>query len=133
VKLVARQRYLVLVALLICIGLLTRWPGLGLPYTAAKYCGSVIWGGMIYCVVASILPTAGPLRIGIMAGLFSAGIEFSQLWHTEGLDAFRRTTIGALLIGRFFSWWDILSYWIGIAAVGLFDAFVSRPEVTSKR
>jgi hypothetical protein len=68
----------------------------------------------------------------VLAGFLAAGVEFSQLWHTEGLDAFRRTTIGVLLIGRFFSWWDILSYWIGIAAIGLFDAFVSRPAGTER-
>jgi hypothetical protein len=130
--LVSRQRYMVMATLLIGIGLLTRWPFLGLPHTAAKYSGSLIWGGMIYCAVATILPTVAPLRIGIIAGCLATGVEFSQLWHTEALDAFRRTAIGVLLIGRFFSWWDILSYWIGIAAVGLFDSFVSRPAATER-
>jgi hypothetical protein len=78
------------------------------------------------------LASGGTLRIGVAAGLFSAGIEFSQLWHTDVFDAFRRTTTGVLLIGRLFSSWDILSYSIGIAALGLFDIFVSRPEVTAK-
>jgi hypothetical protein len=31
-----------------------------------------------------------------------------------------------LLIGRFFSWWDIVAYLIGIAAISLFDKMALR-------
>jgi len=36
-------------------------------------------------------------------------------------NAFRGTPLGVLLLGRFFSWWDIASYWLGIAGAGAAD------------
>jgi hypothetical protein len=53
-------------------------------------------------------------------------VEFSQLLHTGWLDAVRRTTIGVLLIGRFFSWWDIASYLIGIAIAVMLEWTIVR-------
>ena len=37
-------------------------------------------------------------------------------------------TLGTLL-GRFFSVWDIVAYWLAIIAVALLDAFVIRRAV----
>ena len=121
-----RIKYAVLTALLIGAGLLTRGPIPGLPAAIGKYSGSVIWGGMIYAAMACLMPKQSVVRTAIAAALVTTGTEFSQLWHTVALDAFRRTTIGVLLIGRFFSWWDVVSYLIGIAAVAGFDKFVLR-------
>lgn len=104
---------------LIGLGLLTRWPYLGLSGVVAKYAGSMLWGAMVYCVVGFCLPHYRCLRIAMVAAVIAAGVEFSQLWHTDWLDGFRRTRIGALLIGRYFSWADILAYWIGIAAAAI--------------
>jgi hypothetical protein len=57
--------------------------------------------------------------------LLSAGItttvEFFKLCHAPALDSFRLTIPGMLLLGRFFSVWDILAYWIAIAAGVLLD------------
>jgi hypothetical protein len=121
-----RIKYAVLTALLIGAGLLMRSPLLGLPHAIAKYSGSIIWGGMVYAAIACLLPKQGALRTAITASVLSAAVEFSQLWHTPALDAVRSTTIGVLLIGRFFSWWDIVSYLIGTAAACLFDRLVLR-------
>jgi hypothetical protein len=55
------------------------------------------------------------------SGLGAAAIEFSQLIHWPWLDAFRQTTLGALLLGRTFSWWDIVAYWVGILGAGAVD------------
>jgi hypothetical protein len=40
--------------------------------------------------------------------------EFSRLYHTPWLDAFRLTLAGALILGRIFSWGNILAYLLGI-------------------
>ncbi len=122
-----RIKYAALTALLIGAGLLVRSPLLGLPHAMAKYSGSIVWGAMVYAALAGLQPNRGVLRTAIAAGLLAVSIEFSQLWHTPALDAFRSTTIGVLLIGRFFSWWDIVAYLIGIAAICLFDRIVLRP------
>lgn len=101
--------------LLIAAGLLVRAPVLGLPAGFAKYTGSIIWGGMVYGLWSTITARAALGNRAAISAIIAAAVEFSQLLHTPWLDAFRRTTIGVLLIGRFFSWWDILSYTIGIA------------------
>lgn len=101
---------------MIAAGLLWRRPDLGLPPLFAKYGGSVLWGAMVFFVIAALLPK---LRLAVLAGLaagVAAGVEFSQLVHVDWLDAVRRTTMGALLLGRTFSWWDIAAYWGGVAA-----------------
>jgi hypothetical protein len=122
-----RIKYAVLTALLIGAGLLVRSPLLGLPHAVAKYSGSIIWGGMVYAAIACLQPGRGVLRTAIAASLLAISIEFSQLWHTPTLDAVRSTTIGVLLIGQFFSWWDIVAYLFGIAAICLFDKVALRP------
>ena len=122
-------KYAVLAALLIGAGLLVRWQLLGLPHAVAKYSGSIIWGGMVYAAIACLKPKQGVSRTAMAASLLAISIEFSQLWHTPALDAFRSTTIGVLLVGRFFSWWDIAAYLTGIAAICLLDKVALRPAL----
>jgi Protein of unknown function (DUF2809) len=99
----------------IVAGLTSRSPVLGLPWVVAKHGGSVIWGTMMFFAAAAVLPTARLALIAVITAVVAAGVEFSQLLHVPWLDDFRRTTFGMLLLGRTFSWWDIVSYWIGIA------------------
>jgi hypothetical protein len=91
-----------------------------------KYLGSALWGSMVYCLMASLMPNANPVRIAITATIVAASVEFSQLWHADVLDAVRSTRVGVLLIGKFFSWWDIAAYASGIALVALFDLLALR-------
>jgi hypothetical protein len=123
--LTGRSKYAALALCLIGIGLLTRLSPPG-HHILLKYLGSALWGSMIYCLMAGLSPNTNPFRIAIVATIIAAGIEFSQLWHTDILDTFRSTRTGVLLIGRFFSWWDIVSYSVGIALVAAFDALALR-------
>jgi len=88
----------------------------------------VLWGAMVYCLVRTVWPRARPVPMAVVAAVIAAAVEFSQLWHARALDAFRRTTIGVLLIGRFFSWRDIAAYVFGIAVACLVELAVhARP------
>src|SRR5882757_3046052 len=120
-----RTTYLLMCCLLIGAGLLSRAPALGLPPVVAKYSGSVIWGAMVYFAVASLIPTQPLLRRTATTALIAIATEFSQLVHFGWLDAFRRTTLGVLLIGRFFSWWDIVCYLAGIAIASGIDRLMT--------
>jgi hypothetical protein len=118
-----RLIYAALVQMVIAAGLLWRWPGLHLPPTLAKYGGSVLWGALVYVSLRVVLPRASvTIMVGLAAAL-AAFVEFTQLLHWPWLDAFRGTPLGVLLLGRFFSWWDIASYWLGIAGAGAADYF----------
>jgi hypothetical protein len=107
------------VLVLIACGLLWRRPELGLPASAAKYGGSILWGAMMFFVMATLMPGRDIRRVAMLAAIIAALVEASQLVHVTPLDQFRSTVIGALLLGRTFSWWDIASYWFGIAMAWL--------------
>jgi len=126
-----RMSYLIIASLLIGAGLLSRSPILGLPPIVAKYAGSVIWGGMVYFAWAVVRPEQHARKRAIIAAVIAAAVEFSQLVHTEWLDAIRRTTIGVLLIGRFFSWWDIAAYLVGIAIAAMLERMIVRSDPAS--
>ncbi|WHA42299.1 DUF2809 domain-containing protein [Agrobacterium larrymoorei] len=118
------QRLLLLFAamLVIAAGLTLRRYGyaLGLSFAVVKYGGSVLWGSMVYLLVATAFPSATRhrLAIGIACGIAIA-VEFVRLIHFPALDAFRATSFGTLLLGRVFSLWNIACYLGGIGMVVL--------------
>src|SRR6202795_2659150 len=101
--------------LIIASGLALRrfGPGLGLSFFLVKYGGSVLWGTMVFFLVAIAAPTRSPSAIALSATV-AICVELSRLVHTPWLDDFRLTTLGALLIGRVFSPWNMLAYGVGI-------------------
>lgn len=100
----------------ICAGLALRSFGydLGLPFVAVKYGGSILWGAMVFLLLALLTGSARILRLIAGAFVIAASVEFSRLYHTPELYAFRLTTAGKLLLGRVFSFWNLLAYAIGI-------------------
>lgn len=123
------RRILLLSALVLTIacGLVLRRFGYEahLPFTVVKYGGSILWGSMVYFLLASIVVTARTSKIAVTAALIAICVEVFRLVHTPWLDAFRLTTAGALLLGRVFSLWNILAYAAGIAAALALDAALS--------
>ncbi len=97
-------------------GLAVRKLPLGLPPTIMKHSGSILWALMVYWIVSTVRPTWTPRRSGLAATIVTTLTELSQLYHLPTLDAFRRTSLGAMLLGRVFSGWDVVTY---AAAVGL--------------
>ncbi|WP_413786058.1 DUF2809 domain-containing protein [Agrobacterium sp. rho-13.3] len=89
---------------------------IGLPFIIVKYGGSVLWGSMVYLLVAATTPRrlAVPLACSV-----AIVVEFIRLIHFPALDAFRATTAGALLLGRVFSLWNIACYLVGIGLAAL--------------
>lgn len=116
-----------LLAAAICIaaGLVLRRYGyaIGLTFPVVKYGGSVIWGSMVYFLALAIAPHGKRLTVMLAASAFSIVVELFRLFHTDALDAFRLTTIGALLLGRVFSLWNIVAY---LAGIGLACAVSAR-------
>jgi hypothetical protein len=102
--------------LIIVCGLALRrfGPGLGLAFIFVKYGGSVLWGTMVFFLVAMAAPTRSPSAIALISATVAICVELFRLVHTPWLDDFRLTTLGALLIGRVFSPWNMLAYGAGI-------------------
>jgi hypothetical protein len=117
----SRAVYAVGTAVIISAGLLCRLPGSGLPWPVAKWSGSILWGAMVYFLVALARPNAGPGRKLAVAVAIALSVEFSRLYHSPWLDEFRATLAGAILLGRIFSPWNMVAYGIGAMAISILD------------
>ncbi|WP_091978394.1 DUF817 family protein [Methylobacterium sp. 13MFTsu3.1M2] len=113
----ARATHLGLAAAVIALGLLLRVPHWGLPLAIHHYGGGILWGAMLFLLVAALRPGSWGLRACLIAAFGAAAlIESSRLVHTPALDAFRTTLPGQLLLGSIFSPWNLLAYGVGIGA-----------------
>jgi hypothetical protein len=61
------------------------------------------------------------LTVALLTGTLATAVEFVKLYHSPILDAFRLTLPGIVLLGRFFSVWDIVAYWLAISVGALVD------------
>jgi len=95
--------------------------GLGIPAFIVKYGGSVLWGAMVFFLVAIASPRLSRSTITSVSAVIAIGVELFRLVHTPWLDDFRLTLAGALLLGRIFSPWDILAYIAGICLALVLD------------
>ena len=117
----------VLMASTIVAGLAVRFAHLGLPAFVVKYGGSTMWALMIYWIVSALLPFWRITTVALLAGTVATSVESLKLYHSPGLDAFRLTLPGIVLLGRFFSVWDIVAYWAAISIGAVVDCRLRRP------
>ena len=69
--------------------------GLGLPSVFVKYGGSMLWGTMVFFLVAIAAPGQSRWRMAPISILLAVCVELFRLVHTPWLDDFRLTTAGA--------------------------------------
>jgi hypothetical protein len=124
---------LALIFATIIAGLAVRFAPLGLPLFVVKYGGSALWALMLYWITSALLPTWRPSRVALLAGVIATAVEFFKLYRSPGMDAFRHTLPGILLLGRIFSVWDIVVYWIAILVGALFDSYLRRQNRATMR
>lgn len=105
-----RLYYLMTVIGVIILGLLSRELSSWLP----KWIGSILWGTMVFFIMGFIFRARSTRYVGLLAIVFSIGVEAAKLYHTPEIDAFRYTTMGGLLLGHVFSWNNIFLYINGI-------------------
>jgi Protein of unknown function (DUF2809) len=95
--------------------------GLGLSAFVVKYGGSLLWGTMVFFLVALAALNLPRLGIASISALIAVAVELFRLVHAPWLDEFRLTLPGALLLGRIFSIWNVLAYGVGIGFGVLLD------------
>jgi hypothetical protein len=100
--------------------------GLGLPSAFVKYGGSMLWGTMVFFLVAVAAPAQSRQNIALISASIAVGVELFRLVHAPWLDDFRLTTAGALLLGRVFSPWNMLAYGFGIMLGMGLDRFAKQ-------
>ncbi len=134
----SRRRLICLALLLVTIpmGLAVRLLPLGLPWFLYKYLGSALWAVALYWFLAAILPRLRPITLAILASTIAMLVEFSRLVPIAPIDAFRLTFAGKILLGRYFSFRNILAYFLAIALTATLDhLFLARrkqnPDIPS--
>ena len=100
----------------VVLGLGVRFLHLGLPWVVVKYGGSMLWAVLIFWIFSALIPQWPPVRVALLAGIVATAVEVFKLYRSPGMDAFRLTLAGKLMLGRVFSGWDIAAYWVAIAA-----------------
>lgn len=81
----------------------------------------MLWALTIYWIVSALLPSLRLFVVALISAALATAVEFFKLHHSPPLDTFRLTIPGILLLGRFFSPWDILAYWLAILIGVLID------------
>jgi uncharacterized membrane protein len=109
-------------------GLAVRMAPLGLPAVVVKYGGSMLWAVMIYWIVSTALARWRLPVVGMIAGAIATAVEFFKLYHSPGMDAFRLTLPGMILLGRYFSVRDIVAYWVAIGVAAWIDERIRLTE-----
>lgn len=115
-----RLRFLGFAAGVILAGLVLRLVPWGLPLPAHHVGGGLLWGAMLYLLVAAGRPLGWNRAAVIVAAIaIACAVEMLRLYRDASLDAFRATVAGQLLLGRIFSPWNMLTYAGGILAAAL--------------
>ncbi len=115
-------RSVALVVVTIAAGLAVRLVPLSLPPFVVKYAGSMLWALMIYWIASAVLRSSHIVNVALVAGAVATAVECFKLYHSPGFDTFRLTLPGILLLGRYFSLWDIVAYWTAICAGAFLDS-----------
>ncbi len=127
-------RRAVISLIVIACGLTLRLTGydIGLPYFLVKYGGSLLWGMMVLFLVGVLLPRQPVVVLATVSAAIAVLTEFTRLYHTPWLDQFRLELAGALLLGRIFSWGNIVAYLIGIVLAAFIERRVLEEKGTGK-
>jgi hypothetical protein len=90
------------------------------PALIYPYLGDVLYALMIYFMIGFVWPKAPSLQAAALCVLVCYGIELSQLYQADWINALRRTRLGGLVLGFGFLWSDLVCYLVGaFVGVGL--------------
>lgn len=109
-----RLTYILLTLIVMITGLSIRIFELPLPSFINTYGGDTLWALMIFLGLSVVFNKLPTLWITIMALLFCYGIEVSQLYQGDMINALRQTTLGGLILGFGFLWSDMICYTAGV-------------------
>lgn len=119
-------------ALLIPLGLVCRFVPIGLPQIVVKYGGSFLWAAMVYLLVALLLPALRPIAAGVIAAAIAIAVEYGKLLTSPGLNSFRETFTGKVMLGRYFSYKDIAVYCVAIVCAAWIDHRLTQGRSAAK-
>src|SRR5262249_396268 len=110
-----RLVYALMGAVVVCLGLGSRWEQAALPPFVAKYAGHALWALLGFLGSGLLFAAQATWRVALLALAFSFAVEFSQLYHAPWIDTLRGYRLGALVLGDTFGWGDLAAYMVGVA------------------
>lgn len=110
------------------MGVASRRLPLGFPLWD-KSLGDALYTVMLYLLVAFVVPTLGPWKLGALALGGSVAIEIFQL---TGIPA-RLPRVLQFALGTTFSWHDMACYVVGAVVAVAVHGFARRVSIGSKR
>lgn len=116
--------YFFLVITVMMLGLSSRRFSVFFPSWINLYLGDALWALMIFLIYGLLFRTKETKWVAIGALLFSFAIEISQLYHSQWIDALRKSRVGGLVLGYGFLWSDLVSYAAGIGVGVLIERYL---------
>jgi len=115
-------------ALLFCLGIISRIELVSLPSWYINYAGDFLWAMLIFYTFALITrkPT---IHILIISIVFTYLIEVSQLFHPPWLEYLRSIKLFAFILGFTFFWSDLIAYTLGIILASGIDRKLIKNNV----
>ncbi|MGL4796996.1 MAG: DUF2809 domain-containing protein [Paraclostridium sp.] len=121
-----RIRYLIITFIVMIMGLLSRKFMFIFPKAIAPFVGDMLWAMMIYFGFRFVFLKLKIKENFILSIIFCFGIEISQLYQANWINAIRNTTLGGLVLGHGFLWMDLISYSLGIFIALLIDKLLNK-------
>jgi Protein of unknown function (DUF2809) len=122
-----KLKYGTSILILLLIALLSKhYTGLGSEYIVG-YFADIMAVAIIYLTIKMIWEVSKyKLALGVLT--IALIIEFSQLIKNSLFNAIRANTLGQIVIGGTFDWFDILAYFLGILLALSIDTFISQGD-----
>jgi hypothetical protein len=106
--------YLCCTFIVVVIGLASRkFPEL-IPTVLGKYPGDALWALMLFLGLGIFFPKVSTRRLALITLGISFIDEFSQMYQSPWINSIRATTLGHLVLGSSFCFFDLLAYILGI-------------------
>ena len=110
-----RTRNSILLAAAVILGLFSRSSVAEfLPDFIVTYAGDTLWSLALYLFLGILLPHMSVLRMAALALVLSFGVEVSQLYQADWVNAIRETRVGGLILGFGFKLSDLACYTTGM-------------------
>lgn len=103
----------------ILLGLGSRRFADHLPTLVAQYAGDVLWASMVFWWGTLFFRDARTSRLAAGAFAVCVLVELSQLYQAPWINALRKNTLGALVLGQGFLWSDLACYALGVLLAAL--------------
>ena len=118
--------YTVLAIITLLFGLASRASWIDKTSFIYLYTGDILWALLVFWLCCLFFKKSESRRICLYAAVFCFGIELSQLYHAEWIDALRQHSLGGLILGYVFKISDLLCYSCGLIIGFSIDRFVLR-------